>query len=103
MPLWHSAHMPLVLARASPWYRWLTSGSTSAYRLADELLKCKRERDFIRFAERQGASIKQGKHWVVKHPCGTQSTMSVNGNKNKSEQTRMKMFKEFSRIYKVEA
>lgn len=91
----HSHQGTVVVDESAP----LDEEVTSA--LLDELLRCDTERDFIRFAKKQGATAYQGKHWVVKHPCGTRSTMSLNPNPNKTKATRMKILKEFRRIYKL--
>ena len=64
-----------------------------------ELLQCRTEEDFRRFALRRGATCCQKKRWVVNHACGARSTMSPNPNPNKTRETMMKMRKEFRRIY----
>ena len=64
----------------------------------DDYYKCETSDDFVKFAKKYGATVRQKNHYVIKHTCGTTTTLSCTYNKGK---TLYKTKKEFKEIYNI--
>lgn len=66
--------------------------------ISNDYSKCETSEDFVKFAKKYGATVRQKNHYVIKHACGIITVLSCTYNKGK---TLYKTKKEFREIYNI--